>query len=158
IDLATCFLIAEIARRAISERAAKIAFLLAALCPFTAIYCAAPLTETLSIFMTAGALLAVVCALEEGAALQYWILAGIGSGLAILRRRDGGLLLAAIVLYVGSFALKRSSPENRKRLFAGSMIICVIVVATLVPWTLRNWYVFHVIQPLAPRYANAPGE
>src|SRR5262249_29061646 len=43
IDLATCFLIAEIARRAISERAAKIAFLLAALCPFTAIYCAAPL-------------------------------------------------------------------------------------------------------------------
>ena len=57
IDLATCFLIAETARRAISERAAKIAFPLAALCPFTANYCAAPLTETLSIFAAAAALL-----------------------------------------------------------------------------------------------------
>ncbi len=41
IDIGTCFLIADIARRRISARAAKAAFLLAALCPFLANYVAA---------------------------------------------------------------------------------------------------------------------
>jgi hypothetical protein len=27
-----------------------------------------------------------------------------------------------------------------------------------VAWSLRNWHTFHVFQPLAPRYANDPGE
>src|SRR6185369_5806873 len=56
IDLASCFLIADIARRLFSDRAAKGAFLLAALCPFFANYAAAALTETLEIFFTALAL------------------------------------------------------------------------------------------------------
>ena len=51
-DLGTCFLIADLARRFASERAAKAAFLLAALCPFLANYSAAVLTETLEIFFT----------------------------------------------------------------------------------------------------------
>src|ERR1700758_4041519 len=55
-DLATCFLIADMARRLFSVRAAKAAFLLAALCPFLANYAAAALTETLEIFFTALAL------------------------------------------------------------------------------------------------------
>ena len=50
------FLIADLARRIASERAAKVAFLLAALCPFLANYSAAVLTETLEIFFTALAL------------------------------------------------------------------------------------------------------
>ena len=45
-DVGTCFLIADIARRLVSPRAAKAAFLLAALCPFLASYAAAALTET----------------------------------------------------------------------------------------------------------------
>jgi hypothetical protein len=32
------------------------------------------------------------------------------------------------------------------------------VVLPLVPWTVRNWRTFHVVQPLAPRYATDPGE
>src|SRR5215831_10700558 len=55
-DLATCILIADMARRLFSERAAKAAFLLAALCPFLANYSAAALTETLEIFFTTLAL------------------------------------------------------------------------------------------------------
>ncbi len=51
-DLATCFLIADMARRLFSEREAKAAFLLAAICPFLANYSAAALTETLEIFFT----------------------------------------------------------------------------------------------------------
>src|SRR5580700_5006370 len=52
-DLGTCFLVADLARRMFSERAAEAAFLLAALCPFLANYAAAALTETLEIFFTA---------------------------------------------------------------------------------------------------------
>ena len=32
------------------------------------------------------------------------------------------------------------------------------VVIPLAPWTARNWRTFHVVQPLAPRYATDPGE
>src|ERR1022692_2330032 len=55
-DLGTCFLVADLARRVFSERAAQAAFLLAALCPFLANYASAALTETLEIFFTALAL------------------------------------------------------------------------------------------------------
>jgi len=55
-DLGTCFLLADISRRMFSERAAKAAFVLAALCPFLANYAAAALTETLEIFFTTLAL------------------------------------------------------------------------------------------------------
>ena len=37
-------------------------------------------------------------------------------------------------------------------------MVAVVSLAPLAPWTLRNWRVFHVIQPLVPRHANAPGE
>jgi 4-amino-4-deoxy-L-arabinose transferase-like glycosyltransferase len=50
VDLATCLIVADLARRAVCERAARIAFVLAALCPFLANYAAAVLTETLEIF------------------------------------------------------------------------------------------------------------
>ena len=56
VDIGSCFLIADIARRLISSRAAKAAFLLAGLCPFLASYAAAALTETLEIFFTVLAL------------------------------------------------------------------------------------------------------
>src|SRR5208282_2134579 len=65
VDLATCLIVADLARRAVSERAAKIAFALAALCPFLANYTAAELTETLSIFFTALALDCAVAALNR---------------------------------------------------------------------------------------------
>ncbi|HEY1985465.1 MAG TPA: hypothetical protein VGG85_08650 [Terracidiphilus sp.] len=38
-------------------------------------------------------------------------------------------------------------------------LVCMLLAATpFAAWTVRNWRVFHVIQPLAPRYANDPGE
>ena len=38
------------------------------------------------------------------------------------------------------------------------LLVCLVTVLPLAPWAVRNWRVFHVIQPLAPRYANDPGE
>ena len=74
VDIGTCFLIADIARRLVSPRAARAAFLLAALCPFLASYAAAALTETLEIFFT---VLAFDCAI---AGLETLDQSGCGRG------------------------------------------------------------------------------
>ena len=84
IDLAGCFLIADIARRTLSPRAARFAFALAALCPFTANYTVAPLAETLSIFFTAAALDGAIAGFqaldEERSAWKAWVATGLGAG------------------------------------------------------------------------------
>ena len=64
-DVLTCFLVADIARRVVCERAARSAFLLAAFCPFLISYVAAPLTECLEIFFIAAAIDCAILALEQ---------------------------------------------------------------------------------------------
>ena len=102
IDVATCFVIADLARRTVSNRAARFAFLLAALCPFTANYTVAPLAETLSIFFAAVALDAAVAgfsAIDEGLpGWTAWTCCGLAMAAGILLRPDGGILLMAIGL------------------------------------------------------------
>src|SRR5208282_4455149 len=92
VDLATCLIVADLARRAVSERAARIAFFLAALCPFLANYAAAVLTETLEIFFTA---LALDCA---AAALGRMHEAGGGRGVRKLWAATGAAVAACILL------------------------------------------------------------
>ena len=91
-DIGTCLLIADMARRMISARAAKAAFLLAAFCPFLANYTAAALTETLEVFFTALGLdlaLVGVQGLGPGRMLP-WVGCGVAVGAGILLRPDGG--------------------------------------------------------------------
>lgn len=159
IDLATCTLISALALKLVGERAAKVAFLIAALCPFTANFTAIPITETLAIFCSTSALYCAVrglCRLEQGTvAARWWIGAGLSVGVGILLRPDGGILVAASLL-----ALVVVFVRSRARV-AVVLASCVFLLATfapLVPWTIRNWRTFHVFQPLAPRHANDPGE
>jgi len=160
IDIAACFVIADLARRTASVRAAQWAFALAALCPFTANYTVAPLAETLSIFFTAAALDAAVAgfmAFEEGSpAWKAWIGCGVALAAGILLRPDGGILLAAIGLYL-LWRLVRVR-EQRAQLFWAGTLVMLICIAPLVPWTIRNWRQFHRFEPLAPRYASDPDE
>src|SRR5439155_8684588 len=122
-DLGTCFLIADMARRLFSDRAAKAGFLLAALCPFLANYAAAALAETLEIFFTALALDLVLLGLgvgEEASPFEgrplhkfVWFGCGLATSTAILLRPDGGILLAAVggyllLLLVRSIRRKRA--------------------------------------------------
>src|SRR5215468_381602 len=112
-DLASCFLIADIAGRIFSERAAKAAFLLAVLCPFLANYAAAALTETLEIFFTALVFNLACRALDIGEISKRpastWLGCGLAIGGAILLRPDGGILLAAI----GGYLLCLLAKPNR---------------------------------------------
>ncbi len=160
VDLLGCLIIADLARRTLSQRAAKIAFALAALCPFTANYTAAPLAETLSIFFAAAALDSAVAgfnALDVGTtAWRAWTGCGLALAAGILLRPDGGILLIS----VGLFLLWRMwrVPDERSRLFWAGALILSIALAPLTPWTIRNWRDFHRFQPLAPRYASDPDE
>lgn len=157
IDVVTCFLIADLARRLVSERAAKAAFLLSALCPFFANYAAVALTETLSIFFAAWAMDATVAALDEPARHGRWALCGLGLAGGILIRPDGGMLLAVIWGYL-LFRWFAAPRELRRRLVAGGVLAAVVALAPLIPWTIRNWRVMHLFQPLTPFYANMPNE
>lgn len=159
VDLGTCFFTAALALRVSGERAAKAAFLLAAVCPFLANYSAAALTETLEIFFTILALYLAFRALEPNAGLRPWAACGLAIGAAILLRPDGGLLLIVIAVYLLGIALRKrgSNPPFLKELLALAMV-GVFALLPLVPWTLRNFRTFHHLQPLAPRYANQEGE
>ena len=171
-DLGTCFLCAHIALRLFGPKVAKLAFVLACLCPFLADYSAAALTETLEIFFTALALDLAITALQR-ASFRYWAYCGMASAAAILLRPDGGILLIAIELYIfvtilfphqlnlfSGNRVESISPASacRRRLVLGGVLIAVIAVAPLVPWAIRNWKVFGGFQPLAPRYANEEDE
>ena len=166
VDIGTCFLIADLARRLISLRAAQVAFLLAALCPFLANYAANALTETLEVFLTVVALDLAIVGLDtlhdssiREPSIKPWVGCGLAIGAAILLRPDGGLLLVAIEAYlfmplVRSRMHKSQTDVSAPHVLRAGLILAVVSLATLVPWTVRNLHTFHEFQPLAPRYAN----
>jgi len=170
-DLGTCFLVAAMARRLYSPRAAKAAFLLTALCPFLANYSAAALTETLEIFFTALALGLAFKALEIGGPTRHplaaWLGCGLSIGAGILLRPDGGILLAAVGGYLlwllvkawrGNQGMGPRITRSPRTIFLGGALVAIGALAPLVPWTLRNLHTLGKFQPLAPRYATDSDE
>lgn len=157
IDLATCGAIAALAAELVTEekrtRVRAIAFAVACLCPFTASYAALPLTETLAITCTAWAMLFAARVLRTGHR-QDGVACGLLAGYGLLLRPDNGIVLG--VVCIGLFLL--GARQRQMRIMRAAFLVGVIAVLPLIPWTVRNWKVFHVFQPLAPRYANQPGE
>jgi 4-amino-4-deoxy-L-arabinose transferase-like glycosyltransferase len=223
IDLLTCLLISGLAGRLFGRRAAMAALWLSALCPFTAIYTAAPLTEVLTLFCIAltfyslkrwidslepwrdaglgftesgtsssfeGARLQEAAGKDgfEGARLQLrrklnlwnvalategispshnrpfntlynrwlWITA-IAMAYSILLRPEQGLLAATVIPAMLWTVWQQAKPLRLPAVLP-IVLAALCVVLPLAPWTVRNWRTFHVIQPLAPRYATDPGE
>jgi 4-amino-4-deoxy-L-arabinose transferase-like glycosyltransferase len=187
-DVGTCFLVAHLARRLLSDRAAQTAFTLAALCPFLANYSAAALTETLEIFFTALALDLAVKGMQiwnlsaasaaqpntvelkagsvAGSATFVWLGCGLSIGAAILLRPDGGIVLAVVEGYLLLLLIRRAWVRLKTEsvlsaslpILRAGIIVAVGATALLVPWTLRNLHTLHRFEPLAPRYANDSDE
>jgi 4-amino-4-deoxy-L-arabinose transferase-like glycosyltransferase len=175
-DLGTCFLIADLSRRLLSKRAAKAAFMLAAICPFLANYAAAALTETLEVFFTALALDLAVYGLSVDAGSSatagvaqkpgraVWLACGLAIGAGILLRPDGGILLATVggyLLFLAYRKLRSRSGETLDTLrpiLRAAVLLVAGVTVMLAPWTLRNLITLHRFEPLAPRYANDSDE
>jgi 4-amino-4-deoxy-L-arabinose transferase-like glycosyltransferase len=161
IDLVSCVLLGLLTRRLWNPRVGMFALSLAALCPFTANYAAAALTETLSIFCVVLALFSferIALRWRTGKSTLLWsIVLGAALSFATLVRPDQGLLSAAVVPALLWLTLRTPHKTLAQRL-APAVIASLIVLLPLLLWGVRNWRVFHVIQPLAPRQANDPGE
>jgi Dolichyl-phosphate-mannose-protein mannosyltransferase len=162
LDLAGCILAALFAWRITRRMAAAQATLwLACLCPFTAIFCAFPLTETPTIFCIALALWAVARFQDRG---DWWSALAFTFAVtwSALLRPDGALVGIAFAVpmamtYAGRVSGKRLLLFNAAPL--RKLLVCLLLaVVPFAAWTYRNWRAFHVVQPLAPRYATDPGE
>jgi hypothetical protein len=170
-DLASGLFLAAFARRHLSDRAAEVALALAMLCPFTAAYAGIAMTECFSVFAIALGLYAAGRALAAQASgrsdFPALILAGLASAFAALLRPDGIVLFASIGLALFLYSLRSRSVARPaspafpsfalRRNLAAISVFCTAALLPLVPWTVRNWQVFHIFQPLAPRYGD-PGE
>jgi 4-amino-4-deoxy-L-arabinose transferase-like glycosyltransferase len=161
IDLACCALLGVLASRLAGRRLGLITLWLAALCPFTANYSVVAIAETLSIF----------CVVLSFVSLERWeakwrtgqrglgwaAATGCALSYAVLLRPDQGLVAAAIVPVMLWVGLRRRGQTVTSQLLP-AVVASLMIVLPLLVWTARNWRVFHVIQPLAPRYANDPDE
>ena len=184
IDLVTCVLAALIAGRiapaAKKPLAATIALWLAALCPFTASYTAAIVTETLATFFTTLALLTLVWIFTEhaldapGARANDALNTPPARQETPARRLAGAFAAVGFITGIGTLA----RPETPLVLAAASVVICIRwrrvadwpkvalagawmaagLLAVLTPWASRNARTFGRIEFLAPRYAQAAGD
>jgi len=216
LELLGCLLLAACVRRiappAMARGTGLATLWLAALCPFTAVYAAEPLTESLTLFMLALALWALARThIRPGWSVALLFTFAVTS--AALLRPDGALVGIALapafllVLMRSGFNRPARRKDNlliftgRERAWDGSLrrvqpphkagrisqpspleesaldgsvpdssthrhlspiraaLVCTLLaLAPFAVWTARNWSVFHVFQPLAPRYATDPGE
>ena len=177
IDTLTCALIAMIAflwepDEKNKRRSSIAALALAAVCPFTVIYVATILTETITMFLAVGMCLTATLALtatSQGRMFCLWVATGLIAGTAVLFRPDSGLFALAIGLTLvvatlacaGDVRLTRKREEILYRTARASYLGAVFSLAfclVLVPWAIRNYRVFHLFQPLSPAHAEMPGE
>ena len=184
IDLVTCILAALIASRiapaAKKSLAATIALWLAALCPFTASYTAAVVTETLAAFFTTLALLTLVWIFTEpgldalggrtndalnNASVRQTTLArrlagafaavGFIAGIGTLVRPETPLVLAAAAVVI---CIRWRRMADWPKLALASAWMAAGLLAALTPWAARNARTLGRIEFLAPRYAQAAGD
>ncbi|MHB8754166.1 MAG: hypothetical protein ACYC92_04310 [Candidatus Acidiferrales bacterium] len=171
VDVLTCVLVAAMAAvlapRESRRRVALAALWLAALCPFTANYTAVVLTETLTIFLSALAMLVLMEALRglrrreevvshgEMSPNMRWLMGGIVVGFGTLVRPETPLILAAAGSVVVGCCWR---PQDWKKLVRTGLLMAVGLAMPLMPWAARNWRTLHTVQFLSPRYSELPGE
>jgi 4-amino-4-deoxy-L-arabinose transferase-like glycosyltransferase len=159
LDLFTCLLIAALARRLFGQRAALAALWLSALCPFTAAYVAAPLTEILTLFTIALTFYGVERWRRAGLGFNRWLwITAITMAYSVLLRPEQGMLPAVVVPAMIWMVWRSPQQLPRTRSLWPVAVAAMCVLLPLLPWAVRNWRTFHVMQPLAPRSATDPGE
>jgi hypothetical protein len=175
LELAACLLLADFVRRIASPRAGLNTLWLATMCPFTAVYASAPLTESLTFDTICLALWSLnrylysseeiggsrglqapekIATRKRGFSPGALALFTMAISTAALLRPDGALLAFALWPAL-IFSGRRHTPHlTLTRAFA----VALLSILPFAAWTGRNWFTFHVFEPLAPRYATDPGE
>jgi hypothetical protein len=131
---------------------------LAALCPFTASYTGIALAETLTLATMALGFYSFARWHDAGRGFNLWLwVTALALAYSILLRPEQVMFAAAVLTAMLWASLSRRS-AGKLRMGLPVLAAALCVVLPLGPWTMRNWSTFHVFQPLAPKYANDPGE
>jgi hypothetical protein len=123
-------------------------------------YTAAPLTEVLTLFCIALAFYGLERWRTAGFGFNRWLwVTAIAMAYAVLLRPEQGMLAATIIPAMLWMVWRMPGAQHFQWRTALPVVVAALcVVLPLAPWTVRNWRTFHVVQPLAPRYATDPGE
>ncbi len=163
LELAGCLLLADFARRiappGLKAGAAQATLWLAALCPFTAVYAATPLTEGPTLFALVLSLWAAARFQDEpGWIPALWFTFAV-TWVALLRP-DGALVAVALApaLFFGSRNGDAPRYLARPRILRMALICMLLALTPFAAWTARNWREFHVFEPLVPASATDPGD
>ncbi len=180
VDLGGCLLTAGLAKMLamlrleaeIGKRVFVVTLWIAALCPFTANYVAAPMTEVFAGFFTAAALVVLLamiwreCSGEITALVKtawmvrhaesiFPLVGGFLIGMGTLFRPEAPLLLLVAWIVLGFIWLRTRKSFFVLRLVVLTAIGCALPLA---PWAIRNAVTLHEVQILAPKNSNLPGE
>jgi hypothetical protein len=173
VDLATCVLTALIAARLANGASRSVvagvsvaALWLAVLCPFTANYSSAILTETLAAFLTTLALLIFLLPSAMDVELidkkrklflfaLTWFLGGLVVGVGTLVRPEAPLLMVAVLLVL---CVRWRRRANWRTLAVAAVWVLAGLLLPIAPWAARNARTLGRVQFLAPRYAETFGE
>jgi len=157
LEVVACLLLADFVRRIYSPLAGLITLWSAALCPFTAVYSSPPLTESLTFDMICLAMWSLERYLERRGTIRrrwLWVFT-VAICFAALLRPDGALV--AVALWP-ALIFERPADRQMPAALRAALLCGLVSVLPFTVWAARNWSTFHVLQPLAPRYATDPGE
>lgn len=133
LGAATVYLVARIARRIASPRAAVAAAALVALWPNLIGYTASANLETLYLFLLAAAILVLLPALDDApVTTTRLVAAGAILGAAAQVRPLVALAIPGVLVAF------RRRPERWRAAIVHTLVITATMVAILVPWTVRN--------------------
>lgn len=133
VGAATISLVARIARRVVSPRAAVTAAALVALWPNLIGYTASANLETVYMFLLAAAILVVLPALEAASAsATRLVAAGTILGAAAQVRPLVAFAMPGVLLAF------RRRPEPWRVAIAHTLVVTATMIAIIVPWTIRN--------------------
>lgn len=140
----TVILIGLIARRLWGRRVGVLALGIAAVAPPLVIMSTALVSEALFVPLELAAVLAALEARRSERRLRWALLTGVLVGIAALTRTNGLLLLLPFAL-----ALAPVRGWARPRRWAAAAAMVLAALATLAPWTIRNWSEFHAFVPVS---------
>lgn len=137
-------LIGLIALRLWGKRVGWLALGIAAIAPPLVIFSTALISEALFVPLVLAAVLTALEGRRSGRRYAWAVATGLLVGVASLTRTNGLILLLP-------FALAFAPTHARRQLTSWGPPLALVLVAvlTIVPWTVRNWTVFHAFIPVS---------
>lgn len=142
-----CIFVFLIAKMLFNEKVGFISALIASVNPSLVRITTYLLTENLYTFLF---MIAILLLLRQARSKNYINLFCLGAVLGLVAlTRSLAIIFPLFVLLLGKNVIY--SNGNLKKYILNSVIFLTLFVLTILPWTLRNWFVFHELIPISSR-------